>query len=82
MLGLTSAEWILEAPASKLTKFNTPDQFSNATATDGSHSNATIQQFASRDAITLVSKNGRAPRATPSALGTDGKSFTVAWNGH
>lgn len=80
--GLTSAEWILEAPASKLTKFNTPDQFSNATATDSTHNNATIQQFSSRDAITLVSKNGRTPRATPSALGSDGKSFTVTWNGY
>jgi len=82
--GLSSAEWILEAPASKLTKFNTPDSFSNATATDGTHSNATISAFGSNntDAITLVSKNGRTARATPSALGSDGKSFTVTWQGY
>ena len=82
--GLASAEWILEAPASKLTKFNTPDPFSNATASDGTHSNAAISAFGSNntDAITLVSKNARAPRATPSALGGDGKSFSVTWNGY
>jgi hypothetical protein len=81
--GLASAEWILEAPASKLTKFNTPDQFSNATATDGTHSNAPISAFGSQntDAITLVGK-GHGVRATPSGLGGDGKSFTVTWNNY
>lgn len=77
-----SAEWIMEAPWSggvlPLAKFGTIN-FSNAEATlnntPGTISNSVWQN----DAITMTNSSG-APKATPSALSSDGSSFNVAWN--
>jgi peptidase A4-like protein len=78
-LDLSSAEWILEAPAQKLANFGSIN-FTGAHATDATHSDAAISSFPSNDAITMVSKNGRTTRATPSALGGGGDNFSVTFN--
>src|SRR5436305_9601499 len=54
-LALSSAEWILEAPTQTLTNFGT-DTFTNAGATDASHTNGAISDFTA-DQITPVAKN-------------------------
>ncbi|MEA2404613.1 MAG: hypothetical protein QOE08_1260 [Thermoleophilaceae bacterium] len=74
---LSSAEWIMEAPSSKLTDFGSVS-FTNAGATNGTTTNGAISAF-DHDAITLVSKNGRTARAAPSALSGGGRSFSVAF---
>ena len=76
-LDLSSAEWILEAPTSKLTNFGSASYF-NATATDATQTDAPISSFLN-DKITMV--RGRfKPRATPSSLGSGGDNFTVQFN--
>ena len=75
---LGSAEWILEAPASKLSKFTTDAtsaHYTNASATGGGTTGG-IDSF-TNDKIIMV--RGRTARATPSDL-TSGNEFTVAWN--
>jgi hypothetical protein len=76
-LAFSSAEWILEAPTNALTNFGTAS-FSSSAATDAAHTNAPISSF-TNDAITMVAKNGRVVRATPSGL-TNGTDFTVQLN--
>jgi hypothetical protein len=71
----SSAEWILEAPSNKLTDFGSIT-FSNASATAGSTTGG-IGAF-THDRITMVSRNGRTARATPSAL--SGTGFSVTFN--
>lgn len=77
-LDLSSAEWILESPTNRLTDFGSVG-YSNASATDATHTDAPISSF-TNDKITMVSKNGRVTRATPSNLGGGGDSFTVTFN--
>jgi Peptidase A4 family len=74
----SSAEWILEAPTNKLSDFGSIS-FSNAAATNGSTTNGAISDF-TNDAITMVTKNGRATRATPTSLSGGGTAFSVAFN--
>jgi hypothetical protein len=76
-LNLSSAEWILEAPTNTLTNFGSVSYF-NSSATDATHTDAPISSF-TNDKITMVNKNGRTARATPSNL-TSGNSFTVTFN--
>lgn len=79
----SSAEWILEAPTSKLTKF-TGMNFFNASATSGS-TTGDINTFAPFDSIRMVTKGRRSsstPRATPSGLTMGGKAFSVTWNNY
>ncbi len=72
----SSAEWILEAPTNRLTNFGNIN-FSNASATGDSTTGA-IDDF-TNDKITMVSRNGRTTRATPSAL-SGGTTFSVTFN--
>lgn len=74
-LDLSSAEWIVEAPANKLAPFTTVNFF-NAQANGN-----TIDTY-DYDAITMVSKNGRTTRTTPSGLTDSGNSsaFSVTFN--
>jgi Peptidase A4 family len=78
-----SAEWILEAPSNRLTKFSGMDFF-NASATAGS-TTGDIDTFTPRDKIRMV-KKGRpfnpTPRATPSNLTSGGSAFSVTWNNY
>jgi hypothetical protein len=77
---LSSAEWIAEAPSSgqvlPLANFGTVD-FSNASAT-GAGTTGPISAF-TYDPLTMVTKSGQ-PKATPSALGSNGTSFSVTWS--
>ncbi len=73
----SSAEWILEAPTNKLTDFGTIN-FSNAAATGGGTTGA-IDGF-TNDKITMVTRNGRTTRATPSDLTSGGTAFSVTFN--
>jgi peptidase A4-like protein len=81
-LDLSSAEWILEAPSNKLTKFSGMDFF-NASATAGA-TTGDIDTF-TNDNIRMV-KKGRpfspTPRATPSSLTSGGSAFSVTWNNY
>ena len=73
----TSVEWVMEGPSSGLlTNFNSVG-FSQASATI-SGKTGTIASFGTADAITMVNSQGLT-RAVPSALGTFGNSFSVAW---
>ena len=79
----SSAEWILEAPTSRLTKFSGMSFF-NAEATSGS-TTGDIDSFSPFDAITMVKKGRRSnpsPKATPSGLTNGGSAFTVTWNNY
>lgn len=74
-----SAEWVMEAPWSgsvlPLANFGTI-AFSSASATLNNHA-GTVKDFPS-DQITMTDSSGN-PKASPSALSTDGGSFTVTW---
>jgi Peptidase A4 family len=74
----SSAEWILEAPSNKLTNFGTVN-FTNAAATGGGTTNGAIDDF-TNDRITMVTRNGRTTRATPSSLSGGGTAFSVTFN--
>ena len=76
-LALSSAEWIMEAPTQTLTNYGTVS-FSNAGATDGTHTNGAISDF-TNDKMVMVSKNGRTIRSQPSDLTSGGTAFTVSW---
>jgi Peptidase A4 family len=79
-LSFNSAEWILEAPAQKLANFGSIN-FSVAAASGNGVTDGAINNSAwSNDAITMVSKNGRTTRATPSALSGGGTAFSVTFN--
>ncbi len=75
-----SAEWIVEAPYSggvlPLANFGTTT-INNAQATLNGVT-GTISHWAN-DAITMVNASN-APKATPSSLSPDGRSFSVTWN--
>lgn len=80
-LALSSADWIAEAPTSKLTNFGTV-HFSSASATDTAGTTDGIDNGPwSYDSITLVSRNGRIVRAQPENLSTSGSasSFDDVW---
>lgn len=76
----SSAEWVEEAPSASrggvlpLANFGTID-FSNAAAVKNGQTVSIAQ--ASATPITMINNN-KQPLAVPSALGTDGSSFTVA----
>jgi len=77
----SSAEWIAEAPSSyngilPLADFGTVN-FGSSLATISGHSGS-INSFTSVYAITMISSSG-AKEAVPSALSTDGTSFSVTW---
>jgi peptidase A4-like protein len=74
----SSAEWILEAPTNRLTNFGTIN-FSNAAATGGGTTNGAISDF-TNDKITMLTRNGRTARATPSTLTSGGTAFSVNFN--
>jgi hypothetical protein len=73
----SSAEWILEAPSNKLTNFGSIN-FGNAEATGGGTTGG-ISAF-TNDKITMVTRNGRTTRATPSTLSGGGTAFSVTFN--
>jgi hypothetical protein len=72
-------EWIVEAPYFQgvlpLTHFN-PITFTNCSATINGVTN-TISHFAHDNFIMTTEQN--VPKATPSALSTNGSSFSVTW---
>lgn len=81
---LSSAEWVAEAPAlcspghcsiQPLTNFDTVT-FTNSTA----NGHAINYGGWSNDPMTMVNKNGRIVRATPSDLTSNGKGFTITWS--
>jgi hypothetical protein len=78
-----SAEWIAEAPSGgsvlPLANFGTVD-FTNCTAAAPGTSLAPISSFATIDQINMTSKRGAVVKATTSALGADGESFSVTWD--
>ena len=74
----SSAEWIMEAPSNRLTNFGTIN-FANASAAGGGTTNGAIDDF-TNDKITMVTRNGRATRATPSNLTGGGTAFAVTFN--
>ena len=73
----SSAEWVLEAPAKKLADFGSIG-FTDAEATGDGHTGP-ISDF-THDRITMVSRNGRIVRATPSDLSNGGRAFSVTFN--
>ena len=77
-LQLSSAEWIVESPASKLAPFISVP-FSNAGARSGGGSDQPISAF-TNDAITMVSKNGRTIRTHPSPASGATTSFSVIFD--
>ncbi len=76
-----SAEWIIEAPFYNgmlpLAHFGTA-QFSNCIATINGLSGS-ISCNAYRNALITMTTSAGIQKAMPSALSTDGQSFTVAW---
>jgi hypothetical protein len=73
----SSVEWIMEGPSSGLlTNFATVG-FTGASATINGHA-GTLGSFANIQPITMVTQAGT-PRATPSAIGGGGSSFSVSW---
>ncbi|HZY71444.1 MAG TPA: G1 family glutamic endopeptidase [Thermoplasmata archaeon] len=86
-----SAEWIAEAPSGSggilpLADFGNvsfgTDYTSVASTNDATISGSThvIGGFTNIQLIDMINNAGTAAKATPSALSTDGSSFTVAWN--
>jgi Peptidase A4 family len=73
----TSVEWVMEGPSSGLLTNFSSVSFSQASATI-SGKTGTIASIGGADAITMVNSQGLT-RALPSALGTFGNSFSVAW---
>lgn len=78
-----SAEWIVEAPSSifgvlPLANFGTVNM-SNASATINGTTGAINKPSWQNDAITMVSNDGSVTKAQPSALSSDGQSFSVNW---
>jgi len=84
-LANSSAEWVAEAPAlcratcqiQKLTNFGTVN-FSGSYSTGNGHTGSISDSNWSNDRITMVT-NGGTVKASPSALSTDGTSFSVTW---
>jgi hypothetical protein len=84
----SSAEWIAEAPASAsgilpLADFGTVS-FTGCTATVAGGNSGAISRFTASGgphALNMETPNGT-PRATPSALTSSGKAFTVTWEHH
>jgi len=80
---LSSAEWIEEDPSSSFGNLLPFDIFAPVTftgVTTTASGNSITAAAGDAQPITLVSQNGRQSLAAPSALGTDGKSFTVTRN--
>jgi len=81
-----SAEWIVEAPSSThsvlpLANFGLV-RFTGAKVTIGGHSGTISDSTWQSDLITMASRRG-AVQAQPSALSSEGSSFTVKWeNSH
>lgn len=77
----SSAEWVMEAPWSggvlPLSNFGTI-AFSGASATVNGYTGSISDTSWQNDMIAMVNSSG-SPKATPSALGSDGSSFSVAW---
>jgi hypothetical protein len=73
----SSAEWVMEGPSSGLlTNFGSVG-FTGASATIGGRT-GTLGSLPNRQSITMVTSSGAA-RAVPSAIGSDGASFSVSW---
>jgi hypothetical protein len=75
----SSAEWIVESPASKLAPFSQID-FSNAGAANGGSDQPINYSGWSNDAITMVSKNGRTTRTHPVPSSNASTSFSVVFD--
>ncbi len=77
-----SAEWVMEAPWSggtlPLANFGTVN-FSGDSATLNGHTGTISDPMWQIDPITMTNSSGN-PKATPSALSTDGSAFSVTWN--
>lgn len=75
----SSAEWIVESPASKLAPFTQVD-FSNASAANGGSDQPINYSGWSNDAITMVAKNGRTTRTHPVPAQNASTSFSVVFD--